>query len=122
MEWKSRAGVEVMTDKLRIDADTLAMLLITQTRSELAHDPQGFIDTYDEGFDRDAEHFAEILIVDEFDCPDELYDLFDIAEDETERIDALFALKSNERVYHLVIAALRNFRQLAPHLLPKGES
>ena len=111
-----------MTEKLRIDADTLAMLLITQTRSELAHDPQGFIDTYDDSFDADPEHFAEIIIVDEFDCPDELYDLFDIEENESERIDALFDLKSNERVGELVISALKNFRILAPQLLPKGES
>jgi hypothetical protein len=100
-----------------INPDTLATMLITSSYTELARDPGDFIRTYDDHFGGDPQHFAEIVVVDEFDCPDELYAIFNIADDDP-RLDTLFALKGDERVYNLVAEALRAMRDLAPQLLP----
>jgi hypothetical protein len=106
---------------LPITPHTLATFFITAAYSEMIRDPQGFIDTCDEGFNRDIDYFAELAIIDDFDCPDDLYNIFIPTPDDA-REQALFDLKHDEEVYRLVVAGFRELRALAPSFLPKEKS
>lgn len=96
------------------------MYLVTDIWTELSRDPAEFIRTYDEHFDGNPEHFADIVVIDEFDCPDDLYLIF-LLEDDDPRMQTLFDLKSDDKVYHLVTEYLKTFRMHAPNLIPATE-
>lgn len=93
-----------MTTKLEPTVDALAAYLITDLTLLARSNPTDFYNTLDAH--DDPSHLAELLIIDEYDVPDDLYYLFDIDDNETERLDALIALRENQRLFDLVLTAL----------------
>lgn len=90
--------------KLEPTPDTIATYLITDLAILARSNPADFYNTLDAH--DDPSHLAELLIIDDYDVPDDLYWLFDIDDNETERLDALFACRDDQRLFDLVLTAL----------------
>lgn len=101
-----------------INRDTLATYLMTSLHCEVMRDPKGFIDTLAD-FDQDLEHFADILMIDEFDVPDDMRFMFEVGEGDEARDQQLFDLKHDQQLFILVVEAVRRYAALAPSLIPK---
>lgn len=99
-----------MTEPIRIDPDTVAAYLIGDLRSEATRNPQAFLDTLLRDFDGDAEHFAEIILVDEGDVPDEIRSVFHVEDDSLDEV--LFSALRDSRTFDLLVEAIHQLEQL----------
>lgn len=92
-----------MTEKLAPTVDSLAAYLITDLTLEARRDRDNFLAAVHA---TSTEQIAELTIVDEFDVPDDMYWLYDISDGADPRLDALFALRDEPRLYDLVHTAV----------------
>lgn len=96
-----------MTEKLIPTIDSLAAYLIADTAHAARQDPTGFLQTVS---DIGTEKLAELTIVDEFDVPDDMYWLYDL-EDDDPRLEMLFDLRNEQRLYDLLLAAVNRLTE-----------
>lgn len=90
--------------KIEPTIDSLAAYIVTDMTLLARSNPTDFFNTLDAH--DDASHLAELLIIDEYDVPDDIYYLFDIDDDENERLDALFSLRDDIELFNKVLTAL----------------